>query len=201
MQVKHAVAAVLMSGSLALAACGANAKAKTTPDNPPLDVPAPPPRNVEPTEVETPQPVPLPQEPARNTPTRRTTPREQTRPEPARPDAAKPEPPPAPAPTPEPPKPAAPATEEAPRAPTTLQTTPAGEENDVERSVRATITKATNDLNRVDYRTLNADARTQYDYAKRFIKQAEDAIRAKKLDFARTVAEKAAVVAAQLAGR
>jgi hypothetical protein len=200
MRVKNAVAAVLVCAPFAFAACGAKANAKTTPDNPPLDMPAPPPRNVEPTEVDTPQPVPLAQEPARNTPARpRTPPREQTRPEPPRTDTTKAEVPPAT--VPEPPKTTPPANEEPTRPPTTLQTTPAGEENDVERNVRATIMRATSDLNRVDYRTLNAEARTQYDYAKRFIKQAEDAIRAKKLEFAKTVADKAGLIAAQLAGR
>ena len=68
--------------------CGANAQAKTTPDNPPLDMPAPPPRDIEPTEIETPQPVSLPQEPARNAPRRTQPAREPARPaEPSRPAA------------------------------------------------------------------------------------------------------------------
>jgi len=83
----------------------------------------------------------------------------------------------------------------------TLQTKPAGEEGDVERGIRSTLTRATTDLNRVDYRTLNTDARAQYDYAKRFVRQAEDALRQKNLVFAKTVADKAAALAAQLAGR
>ena len=48
---------------------------------------------------------------------------------------------------------------------------------------------------------LNADAQTQYDTAKRFIRQAEDALRAKNLVFAKNLADKAAALAAQLAGR
>jgi hypothetical protein len=100
---------------------------------------------------------------------------------------------------PEPPKPA-PANEESKPA-STLQTKPAGEEGDVERGIRSTLTRATTDLNRVDYRTLNTDARTQYDYAKRFVRQAEDALRQKNLVFAKTVADKAAALAAQLASR
>jgi len=71
----------------------------------------------------------------------------------------------------------------------------------MERGVRAAIIKASADLNRVDYRALNNDARTQYDTAKRFIRQAEEAIRAKNLVFAKSVADKAVVLAAQLAGR
>jgi hypothetical protein len=93
----------------------------------------------------------------------------------------------------EPPKPAAP--------PTTLQTTPAAEESAVERAIRTTLARATSDLNRVDYRVLNVDARTQYDTAKRFIQQSDTAIRAKNLVFAKNLADKAAALAAQLAGK
>jgi len=199
MQVKIVVVCIALA-PFALCGCGAGAQAKTTPDNPPLDMPAPPPRDVEPTEVETPPPVPLAQEPARNAPTRRTQPAR----EPARTEPARPAEPPKAEPTPpaEAAKPVTPApTEEPPKPPTTLQTTPSGAEGDLERTIRATLTRATSDLMRVDYRTLNADAKTQYDYAKRYMRQAEDAMRAKNMLFARTLAEKAAVVAAQLAGR
>ena len=48
---------------------------------------------------------------------------------------------------------------------------------------------------------MNADARTQYDTAKRWVRQADEAIRAKNLVFAKSIAEKAATIAAQLAGR
>ena len=173
------------------------AQAKITPDAP-LDVPAPPPRDVEPIESEPPPVVPLAQEPARNTPARpRPSPtREQPRQEPARVEPPKPEAPTTP--PAEPPKPA----EEPPKTPaTTLQTTPPTAEGEMERGVRAAIAKASADLNRVDYRALNNDARTQYDTAKRFIRQAEEAIRAKNLVFAKSVADKAVVLAAQLAGR
>jgi hypothetical protein len=174
----------------------ARAKAKTVPDAP-LDMPAPPPRDVEPIESEPPQVVPLAQEPARNTPARPrpVPPREQPRPEPARPaEAPRPETPPV-----EPPKPV----EEPPKPPpsTTLQTTPPTAEGEMERGVRSALAKASADLNRIDYRALNNDARTQYDTAKRFIRQAEDAIRSKNLVFAKSVADKAVVLAAQLAGR
>jgi outer membrane biosynthesis protein TonB len=168
----------------------AHAQAKTTPDAP-LDMPAPPPRDVEPNEAEVPPPVPLVPEPARSSaPVRpRPAPREQPRPEPPKPDAAPPPP--------EPPKPA----EEPAKPPTTLQTAPATVESEQERAIRATLTRATSVLNRVDYRALSADARTQYDTAKRFIQQADEAMRTKNLVFARNLADKAAVLAAQLGGR
>ena len=191
-----AASALVLSVSFGASGCARAQAAKTTPDGPPLDMPAPPPRDVETTaSTEVPAPVPPPQEPVRATPPPRPRPaparepaREATRPEPP-----KPEPP-------EPPKAAPPANEE-PKPSSTLQTKPAGEEGDVERGIRATLSRATADLNRIDYRTLNADAKTQYDYAKRFVRQAEDALRQKNLVFAKTVADKGATLAAQLAGR
>lgn len=180
-----------LAASVLLSGC-TRAQAKVTPDGP-LEVPAPPPRDVEPTDAEPPQIIPLVQEPARNAPAR---PRPAPAPQQPRADAPKPETPPPPAP--EPPKP----TEDAPRPPsTTLQMTPATAEGELERGVRAAIAKAAADLNRVDYRALNADARTQYDTAKRFIVQADDNIRTKNLVFAKSLADKAVVLAAQLAGR
>jgi outer membrane biosynthesis protein TonB len=185
---------VLVMVAASAAGC-THAAAKTSPDMPGLDMPAPPPRDVEPSDVEAPQPVPLATEPAR-TPTPRPRPSAPARPAEPRPtDPPKPEP--APAPVVEPPKPA----EETPRPPTTLQTTPATAEGEVERGIRASLQRASADLNRVDYRHLNADARTQYDTAKRFVRQADDAIRTKNLVFAKNLAEKAATIAAQLAGR
>jgi outer membrane biosynthesis protein TonB len=170
----------------------AHAQAKTTPDMPALEMPAPPPRDVEPNEVEPPPPVSLVAEPARNTPARLRPP-PLPRPEPVKPEPPKPEPPPV-----EPPKPVV---EEPAKPPTTLQTTPATAEGEVERSIRAALQRATTDLNRVDYRALNADARTQYDTVKSFLRQADDAMRKKNLVFARLLADKAAVLASQLAGR
>jgi outer membrane biosynthesis protein TonB len=179
------LAGVLLSGCT-------RAQAKVTPDQP-LDVPPPPPREVEVNDSEPPPPVSLIAEPARNAPARpRPAPPQRT--EPARPDA-KPEtsPPEPPKPT-EEPKPAA-------TPPTTLQTTPATAEGEVERGIRASLARANSDLSRIDYRALNRDARTQYDTAKRFVQQADHALHEKNLIFAKTVADKAVVLAAQLAGR
>jgi outer membrane biosynthesis protein TonB len=175
------------------------AKAKMVPDVPPLEMPPPPPRDIEPNESEPPPPVSLPQEPARTaTPRPRPAPpTRETRPNDAPKPAETPKPTETAPPVIEPPK-----TEEPPPTPPpTLQTTPATAEGEVERGIRATITRAANDLNRVDYRILNADARTQYNTAKSFIRQADDAIRAKNLVYAKTVADKAAAIAAQLGGR
>ena len=180
----------LVALSLTSAACH-RAHAKTLPESPPLEVPAVPPREVEPIEVETPQPVPLPEEPARTPPPRL---RPQTR-ETPRPEQPKTEPPKTEQPAVEPPKPE----EEPAKPPALLQTTPPNTEGDLERGIRATLTRAQTDLNRIDAARLNADARVQYETAKSFIRQAEQAVRAKNLVFAKSVADKAAALAVQLA--
>jgi outer membrane biosynthesis protein TonB len=174
--------------ALSLTGC-THAQAKTTPEMPALEMPPPPPRDVEPSEAEAPPPMPLVAEPARTAPAR-------PRPAPAAPRPETPRPADTPAAV-EPPKPA----DDASHPPPTLHTAPATAEGDVERGIRASLQRATADLNRVDYRALDADARTQYDTAKRFARQAEDAMRAKNLVFAKQLAEKAASLASQLAGR
>jgi len=182
-----AAVVVVMFAALLVSGC-ARAHAKAVPELPdaPLNVPAPPPRDIElPAEPQVP-PVPAP-EPPRATPPPRPRPAPPREPPKAEP---KPEPPP------EPPK-----TEEPPRNPPTLQTTPTTAEGELERTVKATISRAANELNQIDYRRLNADARTQYDTAKRFIKYADDAVRAKNLLFAKNLADKAATIAAQLRTR
>jgi hypothetical protein len=186
---------LLAAGGCVLVLSGCTrAHAKAAPDTPPLDVPAAPPRDVEPIDMEAPQPVPLPGEPARHAPPRpRTPPRaENTRPDQPKPDAARPEPQ-APA---EPAKPV----EEGQRPPS-LQITPAGNETEIERAIRTTMGKATNDLNRIDVRSLTVDARRQYDTAKSFVRQADRALQDHNLMFARDLADKAAALAVQLAGK
>jgi hypothetical protein len=94
-----------------------------------------------------------------------------------------------------------PKADEPPKPPTTLQTTTAAAEGEVERGIRVTLTRATADLGRINYRALNAEAKAQYDTARRFIQQADDAIREKNLVLAKNLADKAAGIAAQQAGR
>lgn len=174
--------------AIMVSACGP-ARAKTTPDVPPLQMPAPPPRAVEPNETETLPPAPIVEEPERRMPSRPTRP-------PVRPEAPRIESPRHEVTKTETAKPA-----EEPKQPTTLQTTPISAEAEMERAVRGLLTRATGDLNRIDRRALNADARTQYDTAKRFVAQAEEALKSRNLVFATNLADKAATLAAQLAGR
>ena len=126
----------------------------------------------------------------------RTTPPRATRPPAPTRETPKPEPPKPEAPAAEPPKPP----DESSRG-NTLQTAPATAEGELERTVSATLTRANTELNRVDYRGLNPDARIQYDTAKRFIRQAADAVKAKNLVFAKSLADKAVAIADQLGGR
>lgn len=180
----------LFLSALGLAGC-THAQAKTVPDAP-LEMPVPPPRTVEPIDVETPEPMPLPEEPARRTPARRPAPATPAPKPEVKPEPPKPDPPPAV----EPPKPI----EEAPKPPA-LQMTPPANEAALEQQIRATLARANSDLKRVDFRALNAEARTQYDFANRYIQQAEDALGKKNLVFAKTFADKASALAVQLGGK
>lgn len=79
----------------------------------------------------------------------------------------------------------------------TLKPAP-GSESTTEGSIRAHLGRAARDLGRVNYTTLNQDGKTQYDTAKRFMQQAEEALRTGNLVFAGKLADKAATMAAVL---
>lgn len=188
----RAASVLLCVGALLLSGCF-RMQAKTQPVPPPLETPEAPPRNVEVVDVAPPPIVLLPDEPVSN-------PLPRPRPAPPRTDANRP----ADA------KPEVPADAAKPddtaRPPSsipvpTLQTTPTEQEGEVEGRIRSLIARATSDLNRTNYQSLNADGRTQYETAKRFVTQADDALKAKNLVFANNLADKAAALAAQLAGR
>ncbi|PWT86860.1 MAG: hypothetical protein C5B57_00280 [Blastocatellia bacterium] len=186
----------LLFVAIAVPATGClRASAKTVKDVP-LDMPPPPPRVVETVEATPVAPAPLIEEPAHE-PIRlpaRSIPRA---------DAARPEPPKSESPKAEGSTEATRAAEEAAKPPTSLQTTPPSAELEVERTIRGVIYRAAADLSRVDYRVLNTDGRSQYDTAKRFIRQAEDALdpRTRNLLYARNLADKALALAGQLAKR
>lgn len=80
--------------------------------------------------------------------------------------------------------------------PPALQTT--ANPTEAEQRTRAALENAKRDLNRIDVRRLNADARAQYDIARRFVQQAEDALRTRNPVFAAQLADKAAQIAALL---
>lgn len=80
----------------------------------------------------------------------------------------------------------------APQPSLALQTTRA------DQSVRTLLAQAARDLDRVNYQGLDADGRTQYDTARRFMQQADDALKARNVMFAGKLADKAATMAAVL---
>jgi hypothetical protein len=188
------VALVAVAALLPVSGC-IHARAKSAEVMPPLDVPAPPPRIVQTSDAEAPPPIGLIQEPERNLPPAVARP---ASPPPAKPEAPKTEAPKPETPVADAPKPP----EEAPRPPAaTLQTTPAQQEGEVEAKIRGVLSRATADLSRIDYAKLNTNAKSQYDSAKRFISLSEEALRAKNLIYAGTLADKSAELAAQLLGR
>ena len=169
-------------------------QAKATPGLPPLVVPPPPPRVVE-APVETEARESLTEEPP-------PVPTAQDRPEPAQEEAGTSAP--EPRETVAAPSRAGNAGADIPDAgtpPATLQVAPSRREVQLEREIRARLIAATTALNRVDYRQLGTDAKIQYDQARRFTSQARDALQAGNLLFAENLADKAATLAAQLAGR
>ncbi len=195
----HPVLTVCAVVSFAMAAGGCTRlSARSAPEPPPpLDVPAPPPRVVEAAGAEPPNPGTLVDAPASGAPSSRRPP---ARVEGPKPETKKPEsvPPPAPVtelPTVAPTEPAAPAT--------ALQTTPPEKEPALEQEIRDILFRANRDLGRVDYGKLSPEAKEQYEQAKSAATRAEEAMRLKpaNLVFARTLADQAATMAAQLAGR
>ena len=84
----------------------------------------------------------------------------------------------------------------APPSSLALQSTGAGVLAD--RSVRMMLAQAARDLARVDYQALDADGRAQHDTARRFMQQAEEALKARNVMFAGKLADKAATMAAVL---
>lgn len=181
---------VAVVAACALAVGCARTQVKALPEVP-LDVPAPPERSVQAIEpLESPI-ISLPEEPVRTPPPPRPrqtpTPRADNRPPDPRPELL------------EPAKPA----EEAVKSPpaTTLQTAPTQQEGEAERRVRAQLSQTTAALNRINVQSLNTDAREQLGTARRFVSQAEDALRTRNLVFATNLAEKASALALQLSGQ
>jgi hypothetical protein len=171
---------VLLTASLV--ACAAKAQVRTEVEIPQLDPPPPPPRVIA---VYMPEPEPLPLAPA-------VEPATPVRP-PSRPAPPQQKPEPAVT-TPDP-------TESVARPPTgpSLTLTPSpGSESQTVAAIRDLLGRATRDLSRVNSASLNNDGRAQYDTARRFIQQAEDALRARNIVFAGKLADKAATMAAVL---
>jgi len=172
--------------ALALAAAGcASLRARSDPAGPPLATPLPPPHTIPAVEIEA-EPPALPAGNEGPTPVvvhpppRLAAPKHDKTSDKTEvaPPAAVPAPPQANAPLPP------------------LQTM--ANVTEVERNIRMRIAQANRDLDRTDYRALSTARRTEYDTAKRFIQQAEEALKVKNLVFAEQLADKAATLAAAL---
>ena len=89
-----------------------------------------------------------------------------------------------------------PAPAPAPTPPPALQTT--ANPTEAEQRTRGALENAKRDLGRIDVRRLNSEARSQYDIARRFVQQAEEALKVRNPVFAEQLADKAATLAALL---
>ena len=165
-----------------LGACAARAQVRTEAPVPPLDPPAPPPRVIATYEPD-PEPIAVtpPVEPAAPVRPPVRPPRPEQKPEPATT-------------TPEPVENTA-----RPASGPSLTLTPSpGSEAQTLNAIRNLLGQATRDLSRVNVASLNSDGRAQYDTARRFIQQAEDALKSRNIVFAGKLADKAATMAAVL---
>ena len=165
-----------------LGACAVKAQVRSEVEVPLLDPPPPPPRVVVAYAEPEPLPIAPPAEPV--TPSRPA-------PRPSRPEQR--------------PEPAATTPEiiveslPRPAPPPSLTLTPSpGTEAQTVTAIRDLMNKAARDLSRVNAGSLNNDGRSQYQTARRFLQQAEDALNARNIVFAGRLADKAATMAAIL---
>lgn len=170
--------------TLALGGAGCAARAQVPAPEPELPVLAPPPAPPRIVaiyvEAEDVTPIEVPPAPEPATP---------SRPQQARPAASTP--PPGPVITEGPP---------APPPPPALTLTPVpGSESKTEASIRTLLSQVARDLGRVNTSGLSADGRTQFEAARRFVQQSEDALKVRNLVYAGKLADKAAAMAAVLA--
>lgn len=178
MRPMRALCAVLLTASLG--ACAAKAELRTEVELPELDPPPPPPRVV----ADYTEPEPPPIEPAI-----------EDVPAPVRPPVRQPRPeqkaetsPPAEQPVESVARPPAPS----------LTITPSAGAEQTTAAIREIMSRAERDLGRVNVGALNADGRTQYDTARRFLQQADAALKVRNIVFAGKLADKAATMAAIL---
>ena len=168
----------------------ARAQAKTAAAGPPLDVPSPPERVLAPVEEPVIVAAPPPETPS---PPAAAAPRTPPRPPARRPETERPAETPAPA--------ASTPVQPAPEPPRELRPASPAADAAAERETRDALTRASSALSRVDYGKLNADSRAQYDQSKRFMEQAQQALKDRNFVFAATLADKAATLAAGLQNR
>jgi hypothetical protein len=190
---------ILTAVGIAFAATGcAKPSPVTEPPPPALVMPVTPPR------VLAPLPVPPPEEVAAQPEHDREEPASNARQgRPVRPRAEKGEGGARPEPRPEEAAadPAVAVPEAKPAEPAPLRTPQTVNDAEAERRIREVLTRASRTLSQVNERALGSDARMQYQSARRFIDQADGALRASNYMFASYLADKAEVLARGLVGR
>ena len=172
---------VLLTASLG--ACAAKAQVRSEVEVPLLDPPPPPPRVV--TSYVEPEPLPI-SPPAEPVTPAKPAPRPPRPQQPAEPANTTPE---------------QPVVDTIPRPspPPSLTLTPSpGSEAQTVTAIRDLLRRASSDLSRVNAGALSRDGRSQYDTARRFLQQAEEALTARNIVFAGRLADKAATMAAIL---
>ncbi len=180
MRVGRLLSLVLLAASFG--ACAAKAQVLTEVDLPLLDPPPPPPRVVA-TYASEPEPMPVTPavEPAVPAQPSARPPRPESRPEPTASVAD---------PVQEPARPA---------MPLSLTLTPSpGSEAQTAAAIRDLLARGARDLARVNAAALDADGRAQFEAARRFLQQADEALKARNIVFAGKLADKAATMAAVL---
>jgi hypothetical protein len=179
MRVARIISLVLLTATLG--ACAVKAQVRNEVELPLLEPPPPPPRVV----VATMEPEPLPVSPAveavppAKPPVRPA--RVEQRPEPIT----------------SPPEPVETVARPSPAASLTLTPTPGSEAQTV-TAIRELMGRAARDLSRVNPNALNTDGRSQFEAARRFLEQAEEALKTRNIVFAGRLADKAATMAAIL---
>jgi hypothetical protein len=176
-----------------LTACAKAGASELVPDGPPLATSAPPPRVITPADdvpVVSAPPNPSPE------PTTTATAPPAKAPPPARPRAAESKTEPAPVAA-TPPITPPPATAE----PLEVRSVPSAAAAAEEKKVRDVMNRAQADLKRVQEAKLSAEGKVQLAQAKRDAEQADEALKQKNFVFAMALAERAATLAAELAGR
>ena len=179
MRVVRVVPLVLLTATLG--ACAVKAQVRTEVELPLLEPPPPPPRLV----ADYAEPEPLPVMPA----VEAATPAKP----PARPARAEQRP----EPIVSPPEPVEAVARPSPAPSLTLTPTPGSEAQTV-TAIQDMMSRAARDLSRVNANALNADGRSQFETARRFLQQAEEALKTRNIVFAGRLADKAATMAAIL---
>jgi hypothetical protein len=185
---------------IALGACSKKVPLAQAPP-PPLEVPVVPPRLVGPVVVEEP-PVPTAEAPE-PAPARPRPPRATAKANGGTEPVVKVEPPPESAKALETPngQPSPSGANAEATPPPLLRTPDTADDATVAKSVQDTLARAQQNLDKVNYQALNPGAKAQHDTARRFIAQALDALKSRRLDFARYLADKADRLSASLLNR